>query len=286
MLIRSYAKINLALKVKGKLENGYHELDMVMVPLQLRDSIEITLLPAHFDTHIICQDFDLGGDEYNTCRMAVNKLREKFGFKNNFLIKIHKKIPMSAGLGGGSSNAAVVLQEIVKMLKLKITDEELVRIGLSIGSDVPFFLTGKPARVQGEGEIITPVRIKNRYTVMLVKPKNGLSTQKVYRAFDEAGPAYDADDSRVVGLISALEKGNEEEITVNLFNDLERPAVILEPEIAKIISLLKADKFTNVHMTGSGSSVYVMIPGIVDLLKYEAKYEKLGYKVVVTSIRG
>lgn len=287
MLVRSYAKINLALKVINKLENSQHTLDMVLVPIQLRDSIDITLLPPHFDTHIICQDFDLGSDEFNTCRLAVNKLRERFKFKQNFLIKIYKKIPTNSGLGGGSSNAAAVILELVKQLKLKVTQKELIEIGLEIGSDVPFFLLGKAARVQGVGEIIAPIKIKSKYTILIIKPKNGLTKKAVYRRFDEDNPIIQtlSEDRRIDSLIEGLRLGQQEVIHENLFNDLKSSAINLVPEIQQIFDLLHKDQFKNIQMSGSGTAVYALVPGDIDLSRYVDKYSKLGYQVIATNTR-
>ena len=183
MIVKAYAKINLALKVKGKNKDGYHDLDMIMLPLELHDSIDISLLPDIYETYVTCDDFSLETGEYNLCSIAVRKMKEKFKINKSFRIHIHKNIPIGAGLGGGSANAAAVIRAIKDLLKLHISEEDELSIAKSIGADVPFCLYNIPSRSEGIGEKLTPIIVKKDYYVLIIKPKRGLSTKEVYSKY-------------------------------------------------------------------------------------------------------
>ena len=182
---KCYAKINIALNVLSKREDGYHELDMVMVPLALHDTVllsELNNAEAHFVT---IDDFTYGGSHYTLATNALNKLSEYANFDNKFRIAIHKAIPIQSGLGGGSSDTAFLLKNVNKALKLGVSDEKLVEIVAPLGADIPFFVGCKPSRAQGIGNKLTPITIKNNYYVLLIKPDKGCSTKEVYDVSDQ-----------------------------------------------------------------------------------------------------
>lgn len=277
MDIKSHAKINLSLKILGTLPNGYHELDMVNIPLELHDVIEINKIYGN-DTYITCDDLRLMGLKANLCKKAVDALRNECKFKENFLIHIHKEIPFAAGLGGGSSNAAAVLVTLNKILKLNLSDEELCKIGLSIGADVPFFIHNIPSRVGGIGEINNPITISKTIYVLIVKPEEGLSTKDVYEHYrDGENVRIDTD-----GVIEGLKDANENLIARSIGNDLMPPAVLLLPKIGEIYSSLVKDGFKIVSMSGSGSSLFAMSFDLKKCKEAQKKYERLGFISVLT----
>ena len=163
MYIKAFAKINLYLDVVDKKEDGYHNLKMVMLPLELHDLIEIERSPYSMDSFVTCDHVELQETKYNLINITISKLRNIYRFKENFNVAVHKEIPISAGLGGGSSNAAAVLKAFNKILQLKIDDEKMLEIGKTIGADVPFCLYNKPAYVEGIGEKITPINVMHQY---------------------------------------------------------------------------------------------------------------------------
>lgn len=279
MIIKAHAKINLAINVVGKKEDGYHDLDMVMVPVELHDSIHIEVLPSNFETYVTCDDFSLEVNEYNLCSITIRKMKEKYNINKSFRVHIHKNIPIGAGLGGGSSNAAAVINAIKTLLKLDIPYEEEIELAKSIGADVPFFLKNNPARVEGIGEKLTPIKIKNKYYVLLIKPKNGLSTKDVYAKYDEVGSDNHAD---VDSLIKALENG--EELKEFMGNDLEKASITMLPVIQDIKKLLLDDGFENVLMSGSGSSVFAISTNRTMVEKEYRKLEKMGLNVYLTKV--
>ncbi|MCX5775097.1 MAG: 4-(cytidine 5'-diphospho)-2-C-methyl-D-erythritol kinase, partial [Firmicutes bacterium] len=230
MIIQAHAKINVALNILNKREDGYHTLDMVMLPLDLHDSIDISLLPADFDTFITCDDVSLETGEYNLCTIALKAMRERYQFKQEFRIHIHKSIPMAAGLGGGSSDAAAVMHAICTLLKIHPDPVEINEIARTIGSDVPFFYEGKAARVSGVGEIVKPIQVAKRYYALIVKPGNGLSTRTVYSQYDlMEKEAVDVD-----AVVSALAIGDDDKLASSMAKKKKKPAFFLLPEIKKV----------------------------------------------------
>ena len=254
LLLKSYAKINICLNVVSKRKDGYHELDMIMLPLKLHDSILFTELPNAKDHFVTIDDFSLGLFQYNIATTSLEKMQAKYGFTNKFRITIHKVIPMQSGLGGGSSNAGCVINTVNSYLKLNLPYEELVALSTGLGADIPFFLSNKPARCRGIGEKIEFINVKNDYYVLLVKPEAGCSTQGVYEVSDKMElPMGDVDKVK-----EALENGDDELLASSIFNALEQPAISLVPEIQIIKDKLKLAGLKIVQMTGSGSCVFAL----------------------------
>lgn len=254
LLLKSYAKINICLNVVGKKPDGYHELDMIMLPLKLHDSILFTELPNAKDHFVTIDDFSLGLFQYNIATTSLQKMEARYGFTNKFRITIHKVIPMQSGLGGGSSNAGCVINAVNSYLKLNLPYEELVALSTGLGADIPFFLTNKPARCTGIGEKVEFINVKNDYYVLLVKPEAGCSTQGVYQVSDKMElPMGDVEKVK-----EALEKGDDDLLAQSIFNALEQPAISLVPEIQIIKDKLKLAGLKIVQMTGSGSCVFAL----------------------------
>lgn len=279
LLIKSYAKLNICLNVIGKTENGYHELDMIMVPVALHDSLLLTELYTAEDNYVTVDDFSLGTIDYNLATFAIDKLASKYKFKNKFRILIHKVIPIQAGLGGGSSNAAATMVGVNKFLKLNISDEELMDIGKGLGADVPFFIKNQPARCRGIGEILEPIEIKNNYFVLIVKPSFGCSTKQIFEISD----SMILDVCDVDKVVEALKEGDDDKLVKYMSNSLEKPAISINPEILNIKNMLLEKGLKIVQMTGSGSSVFALSDN-KKLLKSIAKELEDKYFVEITKI--
>lgn len=280
MIALSHAKINVSLKVVGKREDGYHELEMINLPLELHDVIEITKIPNGSDTYIISDDHRLNIVRNNLCKKAVDALRAKYKFKDNFMIRIHKEIPFQAGLGGGSSNAATVLMSLNQILKLKATAEDLIEIGKTIGADVPFFIKNKPALVSGIGEKLTEIKVKTPYYCLLVKPEKGLATKDVFD-IAEKFPNVEINTNDV---IKALAEDDFKLLEKSIGNDLMKASVSLLPDIGELFSMIRNDGFLASMMSGSGSCLYVLSKNQRNLKQAFRKYQKLGYIVKLTKI--
>ena len=278
MIVKAYAKINVYLDVLSKREDGYHEMEMVMLPLELHDVIEIESLIGLRDSYVTCDHVELQETKYNLINTTVCKLRDLYHFKQNFNIKVHKEIPISAGLGGGSSNAAATLKAFNHYLKLKLSDEEMNAIGKTIGADVPFCLYNKPALVRGIGEEITPITLKHQYFVLIIKPERGLSTKHVFEKAD----TIELDHGNVNAVVDALKKGDDEALASSMFNSLEKASLLMVPEIQDVKDMLRKDGLKMVMMSGSGSAVYALSTDANKMKALYKKYEKAGLEVYLT----
>lgn len=254
-VVKSYAKINVVLNVLGKHDEKFHEIDTVMLPLELHDSLLISKIDDLKDNYVTFVDCSLnGGFEYNLASRALEQLADKTNIKQHLRILINKCIPISAGLGGGSSNCAATLKGINKMCKLNLSNQELAEIGFKLGSDVPYFICSKPARVRGAGEIVEPIEVKNDYHALIVKPKEGLSTKIVYENCD----TFDLKKYDVDKVILALKTGDDEMLAKEIGNALEDVSISLLPEVKKIKEEMKGLGLKIVLMSGSGSSVFAL----------------------------
>ena len=278
--VKAYAKINLALNVLNRRENGYHDIDMIMLPLELHDIIELDTLPNGYESYITSDDVSLPTDESNLSYKAFLKLRENFKIDKNYMIHIYKRIPISAGLGGGSADAAAVFNAILKMSKIKLGYHEMISITKTIGGDVPFCIYNRPARCRGIGEELEFFTLKKRYYVLLIKPQEGVITAQAYNDFDKLEVKPELSD--IDKLIKALEEDDEETIAKEMKNGLQESAIKLVPEIKNIIDILKKDGFEMVLMSGSGSTVFAMSKNKSAIEKESKKFDKRKYKIVVT----
>ena len=277
--IRSFAKINISLNITKKRDDGFHELDSVMLPLAMHDSLVISKLKSAPDNYVTVDDFSIGTFSYNLATFAIEKLQTIYHFNDKFRILIHKVIPIQAGLGGGSSNAAFTLKAVNTMLKLGASDEELINLGKTLGCDIPFFIKCKPARVRGVGEVLTPISIKNNYYVLLVKPDAGCSTKEVYGISD----TMDLKVGNIDNVVKALEDGDDELLANNISNALQEPAIKLVPGIQAIIDELHENGLKMVQVTGSGSAVFALSTD-KSLLKRVFKKLEEKYEVELTKV--
>ena len=277
--VKSFAKINISLRVVSKREDGYHELDSLMLPIELHDSIIISTLQNSYDNFVTVDDFSNGLIHYNLASTGINALAKKYGFSTKFRVYIHKVIPMQAGLGGGSSNAAFTMKAVCQMLKLNPTDEELMELAAPFGADIPFFIKCEPSRAKGIGEILEPIEVRNNYYCLIVKPSSGCSTKEVFAIADKS--EYKPVDIDTV--VRALKEGDDDLLADSIGNSLEDSAISLVPEIAQIKEALKAIGLKIVLMSGSGSSVFALSTD-QSLIKKAAKQLEDKYLVEVTRV--
>jgi len=253
--IWAYAKVNLVLRVVGKRFDGYHLIQSLFCAVDLADEIE--LHPQTRGIELFAPQ-DLGPPEKNLAFQAAKALLGEDG--PGVRIVLRKNIPVGAGLGGGSSDAAAVLAGLNWLYSLGKTEEELKRIGASLGADVPFFLGKSPAWVEGVGEIITPVDIDLPPAFLLVVPPFPCPTAKVYRLFDELGLPFSPRQG-----IPPIPP---------FANDLWPAAAALRPELPKIREVLESVESLGVGLSGSGSALFLAFPSRKDAEK--AKERLLG----------
>lgn len=182
MNVKAYAKINLGLHIVGKRSDGFHDVETIFHRIDLFDSINIE---NSADISIACTDPSIPVDSGNLCWKAAEMLRKESGIASGALITIKKKIPVGAGLGGGSSDAAAVLTALNAMWGLSLSEDVLRRIALQLGSDVPFFLEKGSAFGEGRGERLTPLELNLPYWIVLVNPNIHVSTPWAYTRLSE-----------------------------------------------------------------------------------------------------
>ena len=275
---KAYAKINLCLNVKGKLENGYHEMEMVMVPLTLHDMIEINFSS---EMALISNARFLTMDSRNTVIKAIELLREKYGFTQNFTITLNKHIPTQAGLAGGSSDAAATIRMLNKMLHLYMSEEEMMDIAKQVGADVPFFIRNRPSLVEGIGDILTPFEVNTDFYILLVKPRAGVSTKACFSKLDLTQAIH----PNHLLMKEALENGDYQGVLAQLGNTLEATAIELVPEIADIKRILEDYGFDGVLMSGSGSTVFALTQNDELCTRALVELREKGYFVKKTRIK-
>lgn len=246
------AKVNLFLEVLGKRPDGYHEIATLMLAIDLADTLEIT--PATSGRlSLTCDDPALTIGPENLVNKAVQLLRRETGCSAGASIRLTKRIPWAAGLGGGSSDAAATLIGLNELWQLGISRADLSRLGTELGSDVPFFLNGPAAWCTGRGEVVSPVEIGKALDLVLVKPAEGLATADVYRRLKLPATAASGFAAR-----AALTAGDVEALGKALFNRLEEPAFELSPAVADRRRRLQGMGTSGTLMSGSGSCLFAL----------------------------
>ena len=246
---RAYAKINLCLDVIRRRSDGYHDLRMVMVPIDFYDVLE--MVPDE-ETSISLNRSYLPVNDKNTVVKAIRIMQERYGFTQNFACTLQKHIPTQAGLAGGSADAAAAIRMISRMMRLDLPEAELIETARQVGADVPFCTLNKPALVEGIGEIITPFECHCDFSILLVKPRRGVSTKAAFGGLNfETLVHPDAQKMR-----AALESNDYEGVIENLGNSLEEVSLRLVGEIRDVKETLSDLGFDGVLMSGSGSTVF------------------------------
>ncbi len=250
MRLEAFAKINWSLDIIGIREDGYHLMDMIMQPVSLAD--EIVLTPAD-NMEITTDGYPRSrADKTNLAMRAALELKESAGYSGGVRIHVHKRIPMGAGLGGGSADAAAVLCGLNRLWNLGLTGDELEKTGLRLGADVPFMIRGGLARVRGIGELIEPRPCRNNYWMLIFQPCRGLSTREIFESWNPDCVRHPDTESA----LHALECGNLMQLSESIGNVLEPVSSSRCPEIGEAVHSLLASGARLASMTGSGSAVF------------------------------
>lgn len=268
MQIQARAKINWALEITGQRSDGYHLLDGVMQPLALCDTLIFERSNA-LSLHIEGAALSAGDD--NLILKAARALQNRCGVKEGAKISLVKRIPMGAGLGGGSTDAAATLKGLNLFWQLHLPMEELLQIGVKLGADVPFCLMDKPMRAQGIGEILTPVCCKLIFPLLLIQPCEGLSTKEIFTAFHQENP----EKGNVPGVMEALAEGDLEKMDACAVNMLQEVSARKKPELLTAIDALRSAGAAFARMTGSGSVVFGVYESRKQAEKAYAQLQKM-----------
>ena len=279
MKVKAFAKINLCLDVLRRKENGYHEVEMVMTNVDIFDVLEIKELE---EKKILLKSYntDLAMDESNLIYKAIALLQKETGKTFGVEVLLEKNIPMEAGMAGGSADAAATLKAVNELFALGVSDERLLELGASLGADIPFCIMGGTVLASGIGEKLRRLSPLPKMKLLIVKPKAGLSTKKVYESLDidglnKAGFIH-KDVGEMVSVIESDEadKTKIEKIAGRLNNILEVPSIRLLPLIEDIKQKMLDNNCLGALMSGSGTAIFGIYENDEDMIKTKEILEK------------
>jgi 4-diphosphocytidyl-2-C-methyl-D-erythritol kinase len=269
--LQSYAKINWTLDVLFKREDGYHELRTIYQTVSLHDELRLSETSGAIE--IACDDPRVPCDETNLAFKAALLLREVTGTSKGARIEIEKRIPVAAGLGGGSSNAAATLMGLIKLWKIEIEESELIRIAASLGSDVPFFLIGGTALGVGRGEEVYPIEEVHSEHLLLVNPGFAVSTREAY---ENLLRLTTSEAANIIPFTLLAAKGISE-LPLVARNDLEEPVLAAYPEISEVKQRLLSLGARHALMSGSGATVFGVFDNSEMAGRAESELRAFGY---------
>ncbi|GAA2942874.1 MULTISPECIES: 4-(cytidine 5'-diphospho)-2-C-methyl-D-erythritol kinase [Enterococcus] len=247
------AKINLGLDILGKRPDGLHELAMVMASIDLADRLYLEEIP---EDRIIIETNKafLPTDKKNHVYEALELVKERFEIKKGLRVKIHKEIPVAAGLGGGSTDSAAALRAVNRLWDLGLSIEEIASLGAEVGSDVPYCVYGQTSLVEGFGEKVTPIAPMPQCWVVVVKPRMSVSTRTIFAQI-VMEDLYHPD---IAALVSAIEANDYQKMTENLGNSMEVVTIRKHPVIQQLKDRMLKYGADAAMMSGSGPTVYAL----------------------------
>lgn len=248
-MLSAAAKVNLALEILGRRPDGYHELATVMQTVDLSDRL---VLEEADGLDLVATTPGIPTDRTNLAWRAAEALREASGVGRGARITLDKRIPVAAGLGGGSADAAAVLLGLDRLWGLRWPRQRLAEVAATLGMDVPFFLRGGAALATGRGEALTPLA-GGRLALVLVNPQFPVRTAEAYA---RVTPAMYSDGSRARQMVEALGRGRAELVAASLYNGLEAAVRPVYPEIERLKAALLAAGALGAAMSGSGPTVF------------------------------
>jgi 4-diphosphocytidyl-2-C-methyl-D-erythritol kinase len=248
MQLYAPAKINLSFEIKGRREDGFHEIETLMAPISLSDRLTIERGSIGGDIKFSCDDSSLPTGEENLVVQAARLFQKATKIEDGVEIALEKKIPHGAGLGGGSSDAAATLLGLNQLFETRFEQKNLIELAAQIGSDVPFFILGSAAICRGRGEIVEPARLPANFKLLLVKPDFGVPTPWAYGKWR---------DSRE---LPGVEYRPQEFSGVRFVNDLERPVFEKFVLLGYLKTWLRRQQEVGAAlMSGSGSTLFAVL---------------------------
>jgi 4-diphosphocytidyl-2-C-methyl-D-erythritol kinase len=254
LVIPSFAKINWTLEILGRRADGYHELRTILQTVEVCDQLQFATTESGIV--LTCDHPDVPCDETNLIYRAVMLLQELTGCDKGVRVDLQKRIPMGAGLGGGSSNAAVTLLALTRLWELEVAPRDLFRLGSQLGSDVPFFFFGGTGIGIGRGDEVYPMADIAAEHLLLVNPGVHVPTREIYGNLPSELTSLPALNNMPFSLEAAYARMHGAQW--NLRNDLERPALALYPLIEQVKERLRELNAAAVLMSGSGATVFAV----------------------------
>ena len=269
--LKSRAKINLSIDVLGKRQDGYHLVEMIMQTIDLYDLIEIN---ENYNDQITIKSTsdEIPLDCNNLVYKAANLIKKTFNINKGVEIHIKKNIPVAAGMAGGSSNAAAVLVGLNKLWNLNLSNQQLEKIGLKLGADVPFCINGGAVLASGIGEELTPIKgLTKDVCILVCKPDLFVSTKEVYECIDSKDIDKRPNNKF---LIECLKNEDTRQLAENMFNVLEGVTMDKHPVIQQIKDIMTNNRALGAMMSGSGPTVFGLYENREDAVKCKAILEK------------
>ena len=274
----SPCKVNLLLNILRKRADGFHELETVMQPVNLFDQLSFARRGS--GVRLTCSEPSLPTDSGNLVHRAASAFLMRSGISDGVEIHLEKKIPMAAGLGGGSGNAATTLLALNELFDLPLPPACLQEIAASLGSDIPFFLQSKPALAVGRGEQVDsldPFPALKGAAFLLIHPGFGIATAWAYQELVRFPDALNGEPGRAQKLIQLLQTRNLPVVGTELYNSLEAPALEKYPLLNLYQKFLRAEGAPAVLMSGSGSTTFAIAPNESEARRLENRLlEKFG----------
>lgn len=280
--IKAYAKINLGLDVVRRLENGYHEVKMIMQTVNIYDRLVLTRISSGI--RLTSDSGELPMDENNLIYKAAYLMKEKYGIAEGVSVHLQKNIPIAAGMAGGSTDAAAAMLAIKELFGLEASKAELMELGVKIGADVPYCIMGGTALAEGIGEQLTSLPRAPQCHLLVAKPDINVSTKYVYEHLDAAGVTRHPD---IDGMVRAIRQGSLQGIIERLGNVLENVTVPAYPIISTIKNQMQLLGAQGSLMSGSGPTVFGIFTEQEKALKaYEQiKKEQLAKQIFLTEFK-
>ena len=264
---KSYAKINLTLDVIEKRQDGYHNIDGIMQMIDLYDEVEVKISD---EFKITSNSKDIPLDENNLVYKAYLAMKDKYKFRENFLIHIEKNIPVSAGIAGGSTNSAVVIEMIDEILGLNMSLDDKKQIGKSVGADIPYLLVGKTARTRGIGDELEILDSLPTTDILIVNNGVEIATPYVYSNIVPSG-----NSDRIDKLINVYKNKNYDEFFKGLYNVMEKVSISYCPEIQNIKDKMYEFNCIKSLMSGSGPTVFGIFKNDNDIKEAYDYFKKI-----------
>ena len=287
LTISANAKINLTLDILGKRDDGYHEVELVLQSIALADTLELTKIDHGIDFHldtnqVACAD-SLPTDASNLAVRAALLMKDKFKLDSGIFIRLIKRIPIEAGLAGGSTDAAAVIRGINRLFNLRLTTEEMCDLGAEIGSDVPFCIVGGTCLATGRGEKLKRLADLPSIPLVLIKPRGSIPTAWAYKTYDSDRSSEHPDTKQIC---EAINLSDTKAVTELIFNVLERVAIKKYPAINNIKDKLIEAGAMAAMMSGSGPSIFAITKSNDDSKRIAELFKDSGSQVFVTETVG
>ncbi len=281
MIVTANARLSISVKTTLNPLTNALEITSVVLPVAFSDTITIDVFREGFIDIVHYTNKALYVKEKRFIDEALLKMREKFGYKQTFSVKIHKNVPTGHGLGSGASDATSVIKAVAHLTKLKITPKEYYDLAVSIGKDVPYFLVNKPALYDLTKQKVTPIHFKHDPHVLLIIPSEIYELKDViddFMLYGETSP------KQLEAVVNAAEKGSLRELGAVLFNDFSETNIKRTPALRAVLNDLKTLNVEACGIAGTGNTIFALSENRNLLRFISDKYKKLKYETIITKV--